>query len=170
MGLTIEVESDTGDILNILRTDGFFGGKAIETFTSIYSGIEFLDEQSHEYQWFRKLEEITEINLKLICSILYAGNWDYGEEEYDRFKRCGGYGSEISEEDFRNTVKAVYAMWTPLEIVIEVVEEIVRLLSQMGKETYWFSPHETIKDFQGLLDTLLLARHRKAKEVRLRVV
>jgi len=172
MGFTVKVEADTGDILQIICRDGFFGGKALEAFTSVYEGIEteFFGEQSQEYQWFRKLEEISKIDLSLICNISYVGNWDYGEEEYDRFKRCDGYNSEISEEEFCIAVKSVRKMWTPIDKVIEVVEESIRILPQLGKETYWFSPHATINDFEGLLDTLLLAKQRMAKEVRLRTV
>jgi hypothetical protein len=49
-----------------------------------------------------------------------------------------------------------------------MVKEILRILPRMGDKTYWFHLDRTIMEFQGLLDTLLLAKERHGKEVRIK--
>ena len=169
MGVNLELEVDTGDVLQILRPDGRFGGKAIYALASLYSNYkDSFEAGSWELEWFRKLDQLTEKNPSLISEIMYAGNWNYAEEDYDRFRACEGVDQKISETDFIKTIREVANLWTPIDDVIEVVRELVEVLPKMGTETDWFSPQDTMEDFRGLLNTLVLAKTRYGERVRLR--
>jgi hypothetical protein len=69
---------------------------------------------------------------------------------------------------FLNLQKQSYTTGKPIDDVIKAVEETLRILKEMGEETYWFSPTDTALDFRGLLQTLSLAKQRYGKEVRLK--
>ena len=169
MGAHLELEVDTGDVLQLIRQDGTFGGKALYDLAGLYSNYtQMFQFGSWEFEWFRKLDELTEKDPGLINKIMYAGNWNYDEEEHDGFLVCECPGQEISKEDFVRIVREVANLWTPVDKVIEVVSELVEVLPKMGTETDWFSPRDTLEDFQGLLVTLVLAKARRGENVRLR--
>ena len=172
MGFSMELETDTGDLLQIICPDGQFGGKAIISFaTTCNSYKDMHDTQSREYQWFKKLKEFAKKDIELIGNIIYSGNWSYDEEEYERFQKCEGDFHKISEEEFVKGIRALEKMWTPITTVICIVEELLDAFPEMGKEeTYWFSPKDTVIDFQGLFNTLLLAKSRHCKKIRLRAL
>lgn len=169
MAVNLELEVDTGDVLQILRPDGGFGGKAIYVLASIYSNYKDLFKSgAWEFGWFRKLDQLTQKDPGVINRILYAGNWNYAEEDYDRFRAYEASYQSLSKADFLKTVRKVANLWTPIDEVIEVVSELVGVLPKMGAETYWFSPHDTMQDFCGLLNALVLAKARCGRNVRLR--
>jgi hypothetical protein len=169
MGVDLELEVDTGDVLQILRPDGGFGGKAIYVLSSIYSNYKDLFKSgAWELGWFTKLDQLTQKDPGLINRIMYAGNWNYAAEDYERFRAYEGSSPSLSKADFIKTVWEVANLWTPIDEVIEVVSELVGVLPQMGAETYWFSPHDTMQDFCGLLNALVLAKTRCGRNVRLR--
>lgn len=169
MGVNLELEIDTGDVLQILRPDGSFGGKAIYVLSSMYSNYKDLFKSgSWEFGWFGKLDQLTKRDPGLINRIMYAGNWNYTEEDYDRFRAYEVHHPRISKADFAKTIRKVANLWTPIDEVIEVVSELVGILPQMGSETYWFSPHDTMHDFCGLLNALVLAKARCGRTVRIR--
>jgi hypothetical protein len=169
MGVDLELEVDTGDVLQILRPDGRFGGKAIYALSSIYLNYTVLFKSgSWEFEWFSKLDKLTEKDPGLIDRIMYSGNWNYDEEDYERFRACEGLYQDISKTDFIRTVREVVNLWTPIDDVIAVVSELVEVLPKMGTETDWFSPQDTIEDFHGLLNILILAKSRRGQNVRIR--
>jgi hypothetical protein len=157
MGVNLELEVDTGDVLQILRPDGGFGGKAIYVLASIYSNYKDLFKSgAWEFGWFRKLDQLTQKDPGVIHRIIYAGNWKHADEEWFR-------ADEASDPSLSKA-----NLWTPIDEVIEVVSELVGVLPKMGVETYWFSPHDTLQDFCGLLNALVLAKARCGRNVRLR--
>jgi hypothetical protein len=169
MGSSIYLEVDTGERLRIIRQDGIFAGKALISFLNIYSDYEnYHQEDTVEYQWFKKFESLTDVNLRIFWNIIYAGEWSYGEEEYERFKKCVNYNPFTSEEEYKTAIRANNNLWKSIDKVIKVVEEILHILKEMREATYWYSPTDTVLDFDGLFQTLSLAKQRYGKEVRLK--
>ena len=169
MGANLELEVDIGDVLQILSTNGIRCGKAVAALSMLFPNYkELYDPETWEYAWFKKLDELTQYDPGLISRITYSGNWEYGEHEYERFRRREAMFSNLTKEEFLHSIGAVANMWTPIETVIETVRELIRVLPKMGKTTDWFSPQDTLEGFGGLLNTLLLARQRGGKAVRFR--
>ncbi len=169
MGFSLYLEVDNGELLQILRPDGGFGGNGLVNFINMYSDYEdHYQKDSDEYRWFKKIEGLTNTNLRIFWDIVYAGEWNYGEEEYERFKKCAKYNPFEDEEEYRRTIRAIHDLWKPIDDIIEAVKEILRVLAEMGEATYWFSPVDTVQDFEGLLQTLFLAKQRYGVDVRLK--
>ncbi|MBN2499820.1 MAG: hypothetical protein JXB38_03570 [Anaerolineales bacterium] len=171
MGYYAFLEVSNGETLRILRPDGIIAGKTLLNFENIYNGFgKYLDEESQEHQWFSKLESLAKTEISILKNVMYPGEWDYGEHEYARFKQDFSSSGLISEEDFQKSVRAVNNMWQPIDKMILVVQDLLRIFPEMGEnETYWFWPNDTPIEFQGLLNTLLLAKERGGDEVRIRV-
>jgi hypothetical protein len=169
MGFYLFLEVDNGDLLQIIRPDGNFAGKGLLNFQNAYSNYDTVhDANSLEYIWFQRFESLAQINLRKFWNIIYAGNWIYGEEEYERFKKCTENNPFKNEEEYKITVRAINNMWTPIDQLIAIVKEILRVLPKMGEDTYWYYKADTIVEFHGLLNTLLLAKSRYGKEARLK--
>lgn len=169
IGFSLYLEVNTGDVLQILRPDGGFAGNGLINFFNMYSNYEdHYQKDRVEYQWCKRFESLTRTNLRIFWNILYAVEWDYGEEEYERFKKCTDYDPFKDEEEYKTAIRAINNLWKPIDDVIKAVEETLRILKEMGEETYWFSPIDTVQEFEGLLQTLSLAKQRYGKEARLK--
>ena len=163
------LEVDTGEILQIIRLDGDFAAKSLLNFLNIYSDYESIHaKESEEHIWFKRFEDLSRIDLRILWDIIYAGDWNFGVEEYERFKRCADYNPFQNEEEFIKEINSINNLWKPIDEVIKVVEEVLRILPEMNDENYWFDSHHTQIDFQGLLNTLILAKERYGNEVRLK--
>ncbi len=92
----------------------------------------------------------------------------YSSDEYDRFLADWGriYG-KISEAEFKKKLEEVEKMWTPIDELLPAVEEIIRLLPQMGEDTHWYAAENTQPAFRGLLNTLKQAQNKGGKKVRI---
>jgi len=164
------VEVDNGERLRIIRNDGLLAGNTLIYFENIYSGYnEYYSKDSQEYIWFKKFENFSKFDLRVLWNIFYSGNWDYQEHEYEYFKHREKNEFIESEEDFIEAIKTYDKLWKPINDLVEVVSEILRILPKMDGETYWFSLEETVIEFQALRDTLILARSRGGEEIRIKV-
>ena len=169
MGFYLCLEVDTGDFLQILHPDGGFAGNGLINFFNMYSDYEdHYQEDSIEYQWGKRFESLTQTDLRVFWDILYSGEWNYGEEEYERFKKCTRYNPFKDEEEFKREIRAINNLWKPIDDVIKAVEETLRILKEMREETYWFSSTDTVQEFEGLFQTLSLAKQHYGKDVRLK--
>lgn len=163
------LEVDTGEILQIIRPDGDFAAKSLQNFFNIYSDYESIyEKEAEEHIWFKRFEDLSRINLRILWNITYAGDWNFGVDEYERFKRCTDYNPFKNKEDFIKEINSINNLCMPIDEVIKVIEEIIRVLPEMKDGNYWFNNHHTQLDFQGLLNTLILSKKRYGKEVRLK--
>ena len=174
MGFSVLVETGVGETLRIKSPEGHYGGKAILTFLTIYSGYisDFYKGESIEVAWYQELEHKAKLNLRKLAEIYYAGDWDYEEDEYDNFRRNHPtMYLDMNEKNFKRTINAVHKKWTPVNELTPMVEGLLHILPEMS-ETYWYSPTDTLDDFAGLLETfkLIEERHREDIEVRLKGV
>ena len=175
MGWSATVETDIGDRYSVIRPDGWFGGKALLAFLSI------LDSQCNSgyaaddvvANWIMKFDEqsgydFCETSSKLL-NAYYGGNWDYEEDQYHIF-RLREPGFEITEADFKKTITQIREKWTNLD---ELVKDLLVVIGEFKKgyleETDWYVEEDTIGDFEGLFQTIILAKERKAREVRIRI-
>jgi len=103
----------------------------------MYSDYEdYYQKDSIEYQWCKRFESLTQTDLRVFWDILYAGEWNYGEEEYERFKKRTDYNPFKDEEEYKREIRAINNLWKPINDVIKAVEETLRILKEMGEETY----------------------------------
>jgi len=175
MGWSAIVETDFGDRYTLIRPDGWSGGKALLSFLSI------LDSQckyGHAVDntvtsWITKFNEqsgydFCETSRKLL-NAYYGGDWDYEEGEYNIF-RLRDPGFEITEAEFKKTIREIREKWTN---IAELIEDLQVLVAEFKKgyleETDWYVEEDTVGDFEGLFQTLALAKERKAKRVRIRI-
>jgi hypothetical protein len=101
--------------------------------------------------------------------VYYPGNWDYQDDEYDFFLHRSS-DSAMSEADFKIAIEEVRNMWTDIERLIKDVRVLVNEFKRgYLKKTDWYVEQDTVGDFEGLLNALLLAKDRDAKEVRIRI-
>jgi len=125
-------------------------GNALAAFLIIYTGVDLQGEESPEYQWFARLESQTHINLRLLARIIYNGEWNYKPDDYDKYVADWRSKELMSEEEFKK-VSDIEKMWTPIDNVIQVVEEFNRLLPGMGEDTHWYTKADTLPAFRALL-------------------
>ena len=61
-------------------------------------------------------------------------------------------------------------MWTDINEIIKIVNVLLGEFHKgYLKETDWYVEEDTIGDFEGLLNTLTLAKERGTSEIRIRI-
>src|SRR5262245_23380144 len=124
MGLSLYLEVNTGELLQIFRPDGGFAGKGLISFFNTYSDYDNHNQKDIiEYQWFNRFESLTDTNLRIFWDIIYAGEWNYGEEEYERFRKCTNYNPFKDEEDYKRAIRAINNLWKPIDDIMKAVKE-----------------------------------------------
>ena len=170
MGASAYLEVDSGDWFNIYSLNGFNVGKALIGFLGMLSTYEeILDKTSPEYDWYRRFESQSPLNLNILSNAVYSGDWDFLEHEYERFKKCAKDNPFKNEDEFRRGMQELYDLWTPIESAIEATNEIIKIFKNMSGEDYWFTSTDVENALQGLRDTLLLAMERNGKESEIRI-
>ena len=175
MGWSAIVETEIGDRYTVIRPDGWFGGKALFAFLSI------LDSQCNYHyasddtvsHWIMKFNEQSGYDccetLRKLLNAYYGGDWDYEDDQYNLF-RLREPSFEMTEADFKKTIREIREKWTNL---VELIEDVQVLIGEFKKgyvaKTDWYVEEDTIGDFEGLLQTLILAKERKAEQVRIRI-
>lgn len=154
----------------IVRENGVNVGTPLEAFIAVYMNYKEFDKGSLELSWFKKFEELSSINLRKICWITYAGEWDYSFHEYEKFVTDQDPARAISEAEFKEMIETIEKTWSPLDEILQVVTEIVRILPIMGGDTYWFSQNYTINAFRALYIILNDAAKQGAKSVRIQLL
>jgi len=175
MGWSAIVETDFWDAFKLIRPDGMIGGKALLSFLTI-SDSKCTQEYSADntiVSWIMRFSEKSGYDfcetLAKLNNAYYTGGWDYEEDQYNVFLlRYPGF--EITETDFMRTIREIREKWTNID---ELIEDIQVLIGEFKKgyleQTDWYVEPDTIGDFEGLLQTLVLARERQAKKVRIRI-
>jgi len=169
------VETDIGDRYTVIRPDGWFGGKSLLAFLSILDSQCVLGYAADDAvaNWIMKFNEQSGCDFcttaKRLLNAYYGGDWEYQEDQYHIFKlREPGY--EITEAQFKKTIREIREKWTKLAELIEDIQVLIgEFKEDYLEETDWYVEEDTIGDFEGLLQTLILAKQRKAKEVRIRI-
>ena len=175
MGWSAIVETEFWDRYTLIRPDGWFGGKALLAFLSILDSQCNLDYATDDTvsNWIMKFNEQSGYDFcetsRRLLKAYYAGDWDYEEDQYSMF-RLREPGFEITEAEFKRTIKEIREKWTNITELIEDLQVVIGEFQQgYLEETDWYVEEDTIGDFEGLLQTLLLAKERKAKRVRIRI-
>jgi|GEM_PF-2308795 hypothetical protein len=169
------VETDLGEVIRVICPDGSTGGKALLNFlTTAEAGCRKGNSAEEGVAaWIHDFNENSEINLcdtvEKLNHVYYSGNWDYEEDEYNFFIHRSP-GSGMSEADFKRAIEEVRKMWTDIEGLIKDIKVLFNEFRKgYLKETDWYVEQDTVGDFEGLLNGLLLAKDRDAKEVRIRI-
>lgn len=175
MGWSAIIETDFWDAFKLIRPDRMIGGKALLSFLTIvdskcnhgYSGDDAVTS------WIMRFGEESGFDFcRIITKLInayYTGDWDYHDDQYNVFLlRHPGF--EITETDFKRTLREIREKWTNIE---ELIEDLQILIGEFKKsyleQTDWYVEQDTIGDFEGLLQTLILAKERQAKKVRIRI-
>jgi hypothetical protein len=170
MGFIVSLQVDIGDVLNAIRPDNLFVGDEVVSFYELYSGYnELFEEESKAYQWFQELERKSKVDLRLFWNKVDSKNWNYDKDDYEKF--MNDYKNpDVSYEKFIKSVNNIKNSWIPIDELITVVEEFIRILPEMDDGNHWCpNISNTILGFQGILDTLMLAKKRFGDEVRITI-
>lgn len=170
MGYFAYLEVDSGDMLSI-KEKGVNFGTPLVAFLAPYSMIIGDIKNSPERRWFTHLEEQSSENIRLLSHIYYGEDLRYSSEEYNRFiKEWGSIIGKINEVDFKKRVEQREKMWTSIDNLLNVIVEIIRILPEMGEDTYWYTSADTIPAFVGLLKVLKQAQDKGGKRARILIL
>jgi glycine/D-amino acid oxidase-like deaminating enzyme len=167
------VETDVGDVLNVLHFEGRVGGKGILSFLTGLSWYCSKTEVKADMQrWFSALEAYAKEpvchSTQLLLQSFYSGDWDYNEDEYEWLLHRT-HDTTTTEESFRETVRQIRQKWVDLERLRAEVTQLIRALigAKLGA-AWWHEPGATNADLQALSQTLSLAAERGAEKVRIK--
>ncbi len=167
MGTYLYLEVDSGERLSINNHEGLNVGKALIAFLNLLSIYEDVLDDATEQSWFRRFETQSRFDLKILGNAVYSGNWEFQENEYERFLACTDDNPFKNEKEFREGMQSLDNKWTSIELAIEVTNEMIRVFKNMNNEEHWFTSTDVGDSFQGLLETLLLAKQRNGREIRI---
>lgn len=166
------IETDIGEVLNVLYDEGGIGGKSILSFLTGLSLYCPKSDNLEVVEWFSRLEVHPPDSLCQLTQLLrqsfYSGDWSYSENEYEFFVHRSPYGS-VTEDNFKETIRQIKQKWVDAEGLLTNINELVELLVESNLEaTWWYEPKATETDFQALSQTLSLAIKRRAQKVRIK--
>ena len=172
---TAFVETNFGEVIRVICPDGSTGGKALLNFLTITESGCRKDISTDEdvVAWINDFNENSGADfcdtVEKLIHVYYPGNWDYQDDEYDFFlHRSPGLG--MSEIDFRRAIAEIREKWTDIQELIKDVKVLVdEFRKGYLKETDWFVAQDTVSDFEGLWNALILAKGRDAEQVRIRI-
>ena len=168
MGFYAFLETDKGDLMSIDGDDGVNMGKALAAFLGSYLFSITKKVESPERKWIKRLEEKSGVDIQTLTKIFYGEDLLYKCDEYKRFiVDWGSIVGKMSKEEFNQRLDALEMMWTPIDELILIVAEVTRLLPEMGEEPFWYVAEDTQPTFRGFLNTLLQAKRRGGKYVRI---
>lgn len=162
------LDVDNGESLSIEKENGLNQGKALAAFLGTYLWAITEDKVTTELRWFTQLEKQTNKNLRILPKIIYGEDLLYSPDEYNQFiANWGRIEGEVSEAEFRQRLEDLEKMWTPIYELLLVVDEMIRLLPQMGEDTHWYVAEDTQPAFIALLSTLKRALNAGGSKVRI---
>lgn len=173
MSVEATVETEHGERLLLWHPNGLLGGNPIASFLlslSIYCDKDD-DDFEETREWFSRLESVSEVSLCELAQPLlsgrYFGDWDYREDEYERFS-AQNQGRPLSKAEFKQILQQLANMWVPVEEMLNVVTILVDLLAKADLEaTGWYDPQDTLADFLALKEAVEIAN--RAPECRIRI-
>jgi hypothetical protein len=169
-----EVETDAGEILNIMDSEGQIGGKPILIFWTELD-LFCADKNTENSMWFKRAEKLLSQDFCSFCQPLLDslcdGEWNYHEGDYDLYLMRAGE-PKMTPDEFSKYVNKMDSSWVDIQPLINCIEFLVRVLkaSPESENHSYISSSSTLKDFEALYDTLLLLAKRKAWQVRIRIL
>jgi len=168
------IETSNGEVLRIIRPDGLTGGKALLSFlTAAGTVCDKINLDEDIVDWVSNFNENSKYDfcdtLEKLNNVYFSGNWDFKDNEYIFFLQRSP-GLEISEDGFKRTIEKISKMWANIQ---ELITDITVLVDEFRKgylkDTDWYVEQDTLGDFEGLLNTLILLKMRNAENVRIRI-
>ena len=172
------VHTDINERFVILLKNGISGGTALLSFIQ---NLDFYLDYSEEklppeeaireeligiVRWFSIIESNSETHLKILTKplleSLYVGEYSEGEyiilaEKETSIKKKEMWGRMYAE---------VHSRWTDLEILLDSVRNLYKLVSdETVEKTWWCNTENTLPEFLGLIEALELALQRTAEKV-----
>jgi len=143
MSSYIFIELEDNNLIGVNFGNGVNVGPSLVTFLTTLSALDTFETESIERQWFDSLLDESKTNIPLLGKIIYSGDWNYGQDDYQKFlDTWKGYGlANIKEEQFQDTLTNINNMWTPIQELVEIVKELTSLFDKLKKDYYWYS-HE----------------------------
>jgi hypothetical protein len=176
------VETNLGEKLNLLRSDGFIGGKALlafltplDNYCATHKAEPEDDPLRNWFDWFSQLDSQAAPSLAEATQALrqayYVGEWNYLESDYELY-RSRAPNLPLSAAEFISIIEALEAKWTDIKSVLESVETLLQLLMRRNPEPVdgLYNPSDTLPDLQGLRDVLDIFVKRKAEKVRVQIL
>lgn len=166
------VETNAGETLKLLLSDGRMGGEALLSFLiglrSYCSG-----NRSEDLKWFSQLENQSNKTLCTLSTLLlqsfYSGDWDYEDDEYLFFQKRSP-DLPKSEQEFRSELHDVQQKWVDIRQLTDDLEELIKRLTirQLEIDEAWYDPIRTLRELETLHQTLRDFVHRTGDKVRIK--
>jgi len=176
------VETNFGEKLNLLRSDGFVGGKALLAFLTPLDNYCATDKAEPEdeplrnwFDWFSRLDSQADPSLaettKAFRQVYYVGERNFLESDYELY-RSRTRDLPLSAAEFISTIEALEATWTDAKSVLQSIESLLHLLMTSNPEPVdgLYNPSDTLPDLQGLRDVLDIFVKRNAEKVRIQIL
>ncbi len=145
MSSYIFIELEDNNLIGANFGNGANVGPSLVTFLTTLSALDTFEAESIERQWFDSLLDESKTNIPLLGKIIYSGDWNYGQDDYQKFlDTWKGYElANITEEQFQDTLKNINNMWTPIQELVDIVEELLSLFDNLKEDYYWYSNEGT---------------------------
>lgn len=183
MGFTVIVEVGyEGEKISQLPTHQ--GGKAVFAFLGVLDYYCIVDEKEDTgliIEWRKWLNHLQEIVGQPLCDVfkpILGCMWgdgggiggDFQENEYEWYlKRNPESSSKMTEDEFREFIRAGKKRWSPIDKMMANVKLLIDIFKTAGLPDIeaLFVAEDTIPDFESLYDTLAIFSDFWYDEVRL---
>lgn len=166
MGFYAFLEVENRKTLPICDKSGVNIGNPLASFLIVYDYYITKGISSPDYSWFLNFENKSTINLGILPRIMYAYSGELTEEERLSIISNWQESDPISKEELLSGFD-IETKWGEIINVIEVVNEIIRILPLMGEDTYWYVKDNTLPAFKSMQIILQKAFIKGGQRVRL---
>ncbi len=164
------LETDVSEKIRIALPDGRVVGKLLSGFLLAMLNFLTISNPDKEIKnWFQLLKNQTP-DITPFSNIWYGGEWDYSEDDYEKFLNDAPQ-MQIPKEEFLSIIRQVKTKWSDVDIIYDIVKSLNLLLSKNSFPPTWFYiPGETEKELKALENALLKAKHIGAKKIRIQFI
>lgn len=166
--IEFEISKESSYVYN---RDGTFSGASLENFliglSAYYSSNQKVPNGLDELNFF--LPVVSKIsNLELLSNVWYEGDWDYQDNEYEKFL-VNSPNMPLPQDEFEKCIHQMRDKWTNpfilLEILIQLQDE---LLQNPIEDTWFFDQKCTMADLSALISALQNLKLDKNERIRLK--
>jgi hypothetical protein len=127
------------------------------------------DEEYKEMnEWVSAIASRMQEDLCILERAISSSEWDYSEDDYERF--CGEMNQDraISQEQFVKACRDLEQKWTSTELLKRVVDDFTRIVEEIHpQDRGWYEEEHSLPQFKSLSESLALAMEKGYLKVRL---
>jgi hypothetical protein len=145
------VETDVDKKIEVRLPEGIIAGNLLTRFFSAISlyCMNSIPEKVHFESWFSPHIKAFP-DLCILNTAYYGGEWNYKDDEYEKFLSNSSQ-MQLTKEEFSRTIEQVKENWTEIDAIIAPIVRLNELfLDVQFTETWWFIPEESEKELSAL--------------------